>query len=81
VPGPQFIVTTDGSDQPYVEFALPGGDSLRLTRRYVAAARGEVLRIQLRDESGQLRPGPELPFAQLPDLLYALGRLSLETVG
>jgi hypothetical protein len=80
VPGPQFIVTTDGSDQPYVEFALPGGDSLRLTRRHVAA-RGEVVRIQLRDGDGQLRPGPEIPLAQLPDLLYALGRLSLETGG
>lgn len=77
MPDPRFIVTTDGSDQPYVEFALPGGDSLRVTRRHTA--RGEVVRIQLRDESGQLRPGPELPLAQLPDLLSALGRLSLET--
>jgi hypothetical protein len=80
VPDPRFIVTTDGSDQPYVEFALSGGDSLRLTRRY-AAARGEVVRIQIRDDSGHLRQGPELPLAQLPDLLYALGRLSLETGG
>ena len=74
---PEFIVTTDSSDQPYVEFALGrGGDRLRVTRRYVAP-HGDVVRIQLREESGQLRPGAELPLDRLPDLLYALGRLSL----
>ena len=47
---PEFIVTTDSSDQPYVEFALGrGGDRLRVTRRYVAP-HGDVVRIQLREE-------------------------------
>lgn len=75
MPTPRFLETTDGSDQPYVEFELDNGDRVRLTRRFAVWARGDVVRIQIREESGHLRPGPELPLAQVPEFLYALARL------
>ncbi|WP_434419443.1 hypothetical protein [Nannocystis pusilla] len=74
---PNFIETTDSSDQPYVEFDLSNGERMRLTRRFASWAQGDVMRIQIREVSGHLRPGPELPVAQVADFLFAVGRLCL----
>lgn len=71
----EVIESTDTSDQPYVEFELGNGDRVRLTRRFAPVAGGDVVRIQIREESGHLRQGPEIPVAQLADFLYAIGRL------
>ena len=71
-----WMDAVDGSGQRYVEFGLVNGERLRVTRRSTEWAKGDVIRIQIREESGHLRMGPEVPVAQLDVFLFAVGRIS-----
>jgi len=67
---------TDSSGQRYVEVECNGiPERLRVTRvpnTYGVETAGAALRIQLRDESGHLRQGPEFALDYLPAVVAAL---------
>ncbi len=73
---------TDSKGQLYVEVECNGvPERLRVTRvrkTYGVETAGAAVRIQLRDESGHLRQGPEFGLDYLPGVIAALTAVSCE---
>jgi hypothetical protein len=74
-----MTVETDGSGQEYIELPLDSG-FLRLTRIPEAWHGGSALRVQIREEDGHLRQGPDIPSGKLGKMfkgileLFGVGR-------
>lgn len=75
------VVKTDGSDQRYVEVDLPLKQKLRLT--FIRSTWDDEvqpgIRLQIRDEEGRLRPGPEVPINHLGAVASALVTILVQT--
>ena len=68
-------MAVDGTGKPYEEIDMGNGEQVRVT--YVAdswAGQGGV-RIQIRDGSGHLRQGPEIPVEVVADVVRSVIRL------
>ena len=66
---------TDGTGKPYEEIEMGNGEQVRVT--FVAGSwsgQGGV-RIQIRDENGHLRQGPEIPVDIVADVVRSVIRL------
>ena len=63
---------TDSAHNPYQEVPLDQNQKVRLTLIATGWAGDPSIRIQIRDETGHLRPGPEIPTAQLSQIAVAL---------
>jgi hypothetical protein len=69
-----MTIETDDSGQEYIEFSLASG-SLRLTRIPEAWHGGTALRVQIREEDGHLRQGPDIPSDKLGEMFNAALKL------
>jgi hypothetical protein len=69
-----MTIEKDNSGQEYIEFALTSG-SLRLTRVPEAWHGGTALRVQIREEDGHLRQGPDIPVGKLGQMFSATLKL------
>jgi hypothetical protein len=81
----EFAAGEDSAGHDYVEVVCNKlGEMVRVTaipETYGVTGAQPAIRIQIRDENGKLRPGPEFGSSYLPDVMWALvevGRL-LET--
>jgi hypothetical protein len=70
-----MTIETDDSGQKYIEFDLTSG-SLRITRIPEAWHGGTALRVQIRQEDGHLRQGPDIPSGKLGKMFDAVLKLS-----
>lgn len=73
-------IETDSHRQKYVELPTGGDECVRLTlvRANDAGYQRESIRVQIRDQSGHLRMGPESPVDVLGGLSAALIALLAE---
>jgi len=74
-------VQTDSAGNSYIEVALPNGDRLRVTLVRAGWAGTPGVRIQLRDGSGHLRQGPEVPADSVGPLVGAVVQLLSSQLG
>ncbi|MEE9383619.1 MAG: hypothetical protein V3V08_09425 [Nannocystaceae bacterium] len=78
----ELLHGTDSKGQVYVEVECNGlPERLRVTRvpkTYGVETAGAALRIQLRDETGHLRQGPEFALDYLPGVIAALTAVGRE---
>ncbi len=72
------MMPVDSSKHKYEEVDIPGG-KLRLTQIKNGWSGGPAVRIQVRDKTGHLRFGPEVPLENVGDFVGAIvkGVLSL----
>jgi len=70
-------VGTDNTGKRIEEIDSDGGDKIRLTLVDPGWSGTQCVRIQVRDERGHLRQGPEIPLSQLGELISAAFRLVL----
>lgn len=67
-------MSTDSSGNNYEEVEIPGGN-VRLTYVQDGWANSPSIRVQIRDESGRLRRGPEIPIASVEGMIGAIVEL------
>jgi hypothetical protein len=66
----------DSKNQPYLEIEIDGGTSIRLTA-VTTWSTAPGIRINIKDANNHLRPGPEIPFENIPELQRCLSALIL----
>jgi hypothetical protein len=66
----------DSSRQPHYEIPVGESGSFRVSLIKNGGYGTECLRIQIRDSSGHLRQGPEIPKSQVLELISALSLLA-----
>ena len=67
-------MTADSKGNNYKEVEIPGG-SVRLTYVQDGWASSPSIRVQIRDDSGHLRQGPEIPVAAVGGMVGAIVEL------
>jgi hypothetical protein len=65
---------TDASSNSYIEIEIPGG-KVRITYIQNGWADTPSVRIQIRDATGHLRQGPEIPIASIGEVVGAVVNL------
>jgi len=68
-------IETDSSNQHYAEIDLVNEQRIRVTRVPDGWTGGEVVRVQVRTEHGQLRQGPDIPIENVGAVLQAMVEL------
>jgi hypothetical protein len=68
-------IQTDSADNGYTEVDLGNGERLRITLVQAGWAGTPSVRIQIRDRSGHLRQGPEIPLASIGALIGSVVEL------
>lgn len=69
-------IQKDSSDQYYIELDVNYGGAIRITKiPYRDYAEDACFRIEVRDESGHIRRGPEIPVRQFFDVVKGAGLL------
>ena len=63
---------TDSAQNTYSEVPMSGDQHVRLTHIATGWNGHPTIRVQIREETGHLRPGPEIPVAILGSLAAAL---------
>ena len=70
-----MTIQTDSSNQHYVEIDMVNGERIRVTHVPDGWTGGAVVRVQIRDVSGHLRQGPDMPIENLGEVLQAMVEL------
>jgi hypothetical protein len=65
-------IEIDGNGQKYIEVPLPNSEHVRTTLINDSWAGGPGIRVQIRQTNGQLRKGPEIPAAQVSQVVAAV---------
>ena len=69
---------TDSKGNNYKEVEIPGGGHVRLTYIPNGWANSPSIRVQIRDDSGHLRQGPEIPVAAVGGMVGSIVELIAE---
>lgn len=64
-------MTTDSKGNNYREVEMPSGH-VRLTYVQHGWAGTPAIRVQIKDETGHLRPGAEIPLSSVPGMVGAI---------
>ena len=67
-------MTTDSKGNGYKEVEIPGG-TVRLTYVQNGWTSSSSIRVQIRDDTGHLRPGPEIPITEVGRMVGAIVEL------
>jgi hypothetical protein len=62
----------DGSGKPYEEIDMGNGEQIRITFVNDSWSGQGGIRIQIRDENGHLRQGPEIPVEIIADVVRSV---------
>ena len=75
-----MTIDQDGSDQPFVDTPTLLNEHIRTTlvRADRAGHHADSIRIQIREENGHLRHGPEVPLETVPEVIRAMVELVRE---
>lgn len=65
-------MATDRSGHNYLEVAMSNTEAVRLTYINEAWNGSQAIRIQIKETSGHLRPGPEIPLENIADTVAAM---------
>jgi len=71
-------MTTDSAGNRYEEIDIPGGEHVRVTYIEHGWADTPSVRVQVRDTSGHLRQGPEIPISSVGGVVGAVVTLLTE---
>ena len=67
-----MTIETDGSNQKYIEVVLENEEKVRVTLIPDSWSSGPGVRVQIRQRDGHLRQGPEIPAAQVGEVVAAV---------
>jgi len=65
-------IEKDSSENKYIEVDMDNGEKVRVTHIAKSWSGQGGLRIQIRDERGHLRPGPEIPAEKIGEVVSGL---------
>lgn len=66
----------DSNGNSYVEINLIADQRIRVTNVPNGWTGGEVMRVQIRDENGHLRQGPDIPIENVGEVFQAVVHLA-----
>lgn len=65
-------MATDETGRAFIEVSLPNGENVRVTLVEESWANSPGIRLQIRDASGHLRQGPEIPASAVGQVVAAV---------
>lgn len=71
-------IQTDRAGNLYIEEEMPNGEHVRVTLVGGSWAGESGIRFQIRDHSGHLRQGPEIPVSCVGDVISNIFKLSVK---